>query len=233
MTRVKVCGVTNAGELGLCVEAGASALGFVVEYPQEVPWNLTRHQALELMHQVPPFVSRVIVVGGDPQSVIPVIELLRPHSVQLHGNEPLAVTAELVAQVHALGATAIKALRFSVETGECALPGDSPLEAAARLLETGVDAVLIDSYSSARAAGTGHSVDFRMARSIRDALRLPVILAGGLNADNVRQAIAAVAPYAVDVISGVEDASGRKDPAKVRAFIAAVAGAGAPAGSDH
>jgi len=91
-----------------------------------------------------------------------------------------------------------------------------------------VDAVLVDSYSSARPAGTGHSVDFRMARAIRDALHLPVILAGGLNADNVRQAIAAVAPYAVDVISGVEDASGRKDPAKVRAFIAAVAGALAP-----
>lgn len=222
MTRVKICGVTRVGEIELCVQAGAAALGFVVEYPLEVPWNLSRHAAEALLRRVPPFVSRVLVVGGDPNVVIAVTKQLRPHAVQLHGSEPLTITSELVVAIHALGATAIKALRFSVETGKCESAGDGPLDAANRILETGVDALLLDSVSSKRPAGTGQSIDWSTARAIRDAVAVPVILAGGLHVGNVRQATAAVDPYAVDVISGVEDSSGRKDPEKVRAFVAAV-----------
>lgn len=221
MTRVKICGVTSAGEIRLCVAAGAAALGFVVEYPLPVPWNLDRERAQELMRGAPPFVSRVIVVGGDPETVLPAAELLRPHAVQLHASEPLAVTAELVSQIHRLGIPVIKALRFFAETGECNSPGQTPLDAAARIVETGVDALLLDSVSAARPAGTGRSIDWTIARAIRDSVGVPVILAGGLHAGNVRDAVAAVAPYAVDVITGVEDAAGRKDPEKVRAFIGA------------
>jgi phosphoribosylanthranilate isomerase len=87
---------------------------------------------------------------------------------------------------------------------------------------TGADALVLDSVSEARPAGTGSSVDWSLARKIRESLRVPVILAGGLNAGNVAQAVMAVLPYGVDVISGVEDASGRKVPEKIRAFIEAV-----------
>ncbi len=229
MTRVKICGVMSEEEIELCAAAGAAALGFVVEYPLEVPWNLERRAAEALMRHVPPFVSRVIVVGGDPRTVSDLTEQLRPHAVQLHGSEPLTVTAELVTRIHALGATVIKALRFSVETGSCSLPGLDPLAAAARIVETGVDALVLDSVSSIRPAGTGKSIDWSVARAIRDAVRVPVILAGGLNVGNVRQAVAGVLPYAVDVISGVEDASGRKDPAKVREFVAVATGSGTSA----
>jgi phosphoribosylanthranilate isomerase len=222
MTRVKICGVTSTDEIRLCVEAGASALGFVVEYPLPVPWNMQRLAAQELMRHTPPLVTRVVVVGGAPETVIPVTELLRPHAVQLHGNEPLDVTAELVVRIHALGAAVIKALRFSTETGECDSSGHEPLLAAQRIVDVGVDALLLDSVSANRPAGTGRSIDWTMARMIRDGVRVPVILAGGLHPGNVGQAVSAVAPYAVDVISGVEDSLGRKDPGKVRAFVEAV-----------
>ncbi len=88
--------------------------------------------------------------------------------------------------------------------------------------DAGVDALVLDSVSGVRPAGTGRTIDWGVARRIRDSLRLPVILAGGLHAGNVGRAIAAVDPYGIDVISGVEHPVGRKDPEKVRAFMGAV-----------
>ena len=222
MTRIKICGVTSEEEIRICVAPGAHALGFVVEYPIDVPWNLERQRAKDLMAAVPPFVSRVIVVGDDPRRVIDCTKLLKPHAVQLHGNEPLVVTKELVVAIHRLGAQVLKPLRFSVETGKCRSECEDPVEAARLIEMTGADALVLDSVSEARPAGTGSSVDWSLARKIRESLRMPVILAGGLNTGNVAQAVMAVLPYGVDVISGVEDASGRKVPEKIRAFIEAV-----------
>lgn len=223
MTRVKVCGMTNIEDIGLCASAGAHALGFVVEYPIDVPWNLDRQAAEELMREVPPFVAKVIVVGDDPQRIIGLTDILSPHAVQLHGNEPLAVTEKLVSELKSKkGVQVIKALRFSVETGKCFSEVEDPLEAGRMLEDAGVDALVLDSVSSARPAGTGKAFDWRVARKIRDQLSLPVILAGGLNSGNVRQAIAAVNPYGVDVISGVENPVRKKDPEKLKAFFKAI-----------
>ena len=230
--RIKVCGLTREEDIRLCVSAGVHALGFVVEYPVDVPWNLDRAGALALMRAVPPFVSRVIVVGGDPGTVVALTSLLKPHAVQLHGDEPLSVTAGLVAPIRACGAQVIKALRFSAETGRCLNAGDDPLEAACRIREAGVDAIVLDSVGETRPAGTGRTVDWRVARGIRDGAGLPVILAGGLNAGNVGRAIDAVDPYGVDVISGVEESAGQKDPVRFRAFIVAARGS-RPARSPH
>ncbi len=222
MTRIKICGMTREEDIHLCAAAGAHALGFVVEYPIDVPWNLDRRTARELMSCVPPFVSRVIVVGDDPVTVTALTEFLKPHAVQLHGSEPIAVTATLVKAVHGLGAQVIKALRISIATGKCASPCENPLDAARMIEETGIDGLVLDSVSDVRPAGTGQSIDWGMARKIRDAVRAPVILAGGLHAGNIGEALAAVRPYGVDVISGVENPVGRKDPGKVKAFMQAV-----------
>ncbi|HET58136.1 MAG TPA: phosphoribosylanthranilate isomerase [Deltaproteobacteria bacterium] len=225
MTRVKICGMRTGEEVRLCVEAGAHALGFVTEYPADVPWNLDRDEAMRLMDLVPPFVYRVIVVGGDPDTVLSLAEYLKPQAVQLHGNEPPAVTRDIIAELSVMRIPAIKALRFSVETGRCLGTDLDPLEAGKLFESAGADALLLDSVSEKRVAGTGHSIDWTMARTIRDGLRIPVILAGGLHAGNVARAVTAVRPYAVDVISGVENPNGDKDPRKVRDFIAAAASA--------
>lgn len=222
MTRVKVCGITTEEDIRLCVDAGVDALGFVVEYPIDVPWNLDRQQARILMHHMPPFVSRVIVVGDDPQTVITLADLLRPHAVQLHGKESLSLTAELVTALHARRISVVKALRISIETGKCTNAGENPLDAAGLIEDAGVDALLLDSVTEGRPAGTGRTIDWGIARHIRKMVKLPLILAGGLQAENVGEAIATVHPFAVDVISGVENPVGRKDPEKIQAFITAV-----------
>lgn len=223
MTRVKICGITHAEDIRLCVASGAAAIGFVVEYPADVPWNLDRRRAAALLRCTPPFVARVIVVGDDPSTVIGLTERLKPHAVQLHGNEAIEVTAALVSEIHAVGAQVLKPLRFSVETGQCRAACTDPLEAARLIEQAGVDALVLDSVSETRPAGTGRRIDWRLARRIRDHVRLPIILAGGLDADNVGQAVTAVRPFGVDVISGVEDPVGRKNPAKIMAFFEAVA----------
>ena len=222
MTRCKICGLMREEDIALCVTAGADAVGFVVDYPLPVPWNLERRQAAVLMRLVPPFVTRVIVVGDEPETVLALTDFLHPHVVQLHGSEPLELTAQLTAAIQKRGVQVIKALRFATETGECHPGGGDPIAAARTLAAIGVDALLLDSVSAGRPAGTGRSIDWGRARSIRAAVSIPVILAGGLHAGNVGAAIVAVAPFAVDVISGVEEPVGRKDPAKVRAFVAAV-----------
>ncbi len=222
MTRIKICGLTNVEDIRLCVTAGAHALGFVVEYPIPVPWNLDRQKARDLMDRVPPLVSRVIVVGGDPRIVVELAEFLKPHVVQLHGNEPVSVTKNIVGALKMLGVQVIKALRFSVQTGKCSSACEDPLDAARLIADAGADALVLDSFSEARPAGTGQSIDWAIARNIRETAGLPVVLAGGLNSGNVGQAVATVRPYGVDVISGVENPVGKKDPDKVRAFIEAV-----------
>ncbi len=224
MTRIKVCGMTNEEDIRLCAAAGVHALGFVVEYPIDVPWNLDRRRARELMRTVPPFVSRVIVVGDDPATVVELAEFLKPHAVQLHGSEPLSVTVDLVPALKDLGVQVIKALRISVATGKCSSPCENPLEAARLIAETGVDALVLDSVSDVMPAGTGQSIEWTMARKIRESVPLPIILAGGLHSANVAQALAAVNPYGVDVISGVENPVGKKIPEKVRAFVETVSG---------
>lgn len=224
-TRIKICGLTTPEDVRLCVAAGVHALGFVVEYPVDVPWNLDRETAAELVRAVPPFVSRVIVVGDHVDTVVELTRLLRPHAVQLHGNEPIATTAVLVAAIHELGAQVIKPLRFAAETGECRSDDPDPFAAARMIEQAGADALVLDSVSNARPAGTGQTIDWTLARAIRDRVNLPLILAGGLSAGNVGEAVAAVNPYGVDVISGVEEPVARKDPAKVRAFVEAVGAA--------
>lgn len=225
VTWAKICGICHAADVQTCVEAGADALGFVVDYPADVPWNLSVDTAATLMAAVPPGVERVAVVGDDPHQVLGIAEALRPDLVQLHADESPATTARLVEALHARGIRVAKALRFDVDSG--ALPSrhdlpDSPVEAARRYVAVGVDVVLVDSVSAHRPAGTGHTVDLTMARMIREQLDVPVVLAGGLRADNVAAAVATVGPFGVDVISGVEGPVGRKDPARVRAFLAAV-----------
>ncbi len=225
MTWAKICGLCHADDVELCADAGVDALGFVVDYPADVPWNLSVRQAAELMRLVPPGIERVAVVGDDAAQVLSIADALHPDLVQLHADEEPTTTELIVRELHERGIRVAKALRFEVATGRLLsrhqLP-DSAVAAARLFEETGADVLLLDSVSATRPAGTGQTVDLRVAREIRDAVNLPVVLAGGLRAENVAAAIDAVEPFGVDVISGVEGPAGRKVPERVRAFLAAV-----------
>jgi phosphoribosylanthranilate isomerase len=219
VTRVKICGITSEEDAALCAEAGADALGFVVEYPLPVPWILDRARAAELMRTVPPFVTRVAVVGGDADTILAIAEATAADVVQLHLDEDDATVTAVRDGLAGTGTRIVKALRIDAERAATAAAGWTAL--ARGFLDAGADAILLDSKTSSRPAGTGKTVDWSLAQEVTAALAAPVILAGGLTPENVVSAIEAVGPYGVDVISSVEDASNRKSPERVRAFVAA------------
>jgi phosphoribosylanthranilate isomerase len=219
VTRVKLCGLTAEADVALCADAGADALGFVVEYPLPVPWTLDRRRAAELMRGVPPFATRVAVVGGDAATLLGIAEATEPDVLQLHLDEDEATVTAVKEGVAGTGTRIVKAIR--IPAGETS-PAAELLAAARRFLDAGADAILLDSKTAARAAGTGIPVDWTLAGEVAAGLGAPLVLAGGLTPENVAGAIETVRPHAVDVISAVEDAEHRKVPERVRAFVAVV-----------
>jgi phosphoribosylanthranilate isomerase len=227
MVRVKICGNTNAEQVAWCVASGADCVGFVVEYPVPVPWNLSREQAVGLLSLVPPMVTRAVVTGGEPEKVLTIARYLLPHLVQLHTDNTLEETTKIARELAPLGIGLIRALRIDVATGKASGEIPDPVRAALALQDAGVAGILLDARTQNMPAGTGVRIDWEMALGVRRALSAPLILAGGLTPGNVRSAVEQVRPYAVDVISGVEVSRTVKSPELVREFVRQAKGAAA------
>jgi phosphoribosylanthranilate isomerase len=215
--RVKICGTCTEADLDASVAAGADALGFVVEYPDPVPWNLTRDRALTLMARVPPFVSTVLVTTGSPADVADLVSATMPDVVQLHGDESptdvdrtVSALPDSVATLAAVGVDVDQPLRRQRATiGEFAA--------------SSADGIVLDAEATdRRGGGTGRTVPWERASRLVASASVPVVLAGGLTPENVAEAVETVSPYAVDVISGVERERGSKSPEKLRRFVHAV-----------
>jgi phosphoribosylanthranilate isomerase len=205
--KVKICGITRKKDLITSVNAGADALGFVVNAPSS-PRSLTMEKAGKLMRQTPIFIDKVAVtVPNSLDILIRVYERLKPSSIQIHGSAQLngvAIREKLggVNLIRAISVNSNKAIRNAVEVSKS------------------FDAVLVDSFTRGKHGGTGVVHDWRLSKSIRQAIKpKPLILAGGLKPENVIDAIRLVQPYAVDVSSGVESRPGVKDPRKVYEFV--------------
>jgi phosphoribosylanthranilate isomerase len=198
MVRVKVCGMTNAEDALAAVELGADALGFVFA---PSPRQVTRQQVADIVAKLPPFVCKVgVFVDSSLQEVTETLQSCGLDLAQLHGSE----SAEFC---QALFPGVIKAFRVKDESVLDLLPRYKAI------------AYLLDSYHEVLKGGTGQSFNWGIARKARQYGR--VVLSGGLNPENVRQAITEVRPFAVDVSSGVESRPGVKDHAKLRAFLEA------------
>lgn len=195
--RVKVCGITTVEDALNAISCGADALGFV--FYAKSPRYITPLQAATIITKLPPFVSIVgLFVNESPSCIRTIIEQCGLDVVQLHGDE----TPD---QCKYDGVKVIKALR--IRSAQC-LDGLKDYPVSALLLDAWVDGVY---------GGTGKLGCWDLAA--KAAQQFPVILAGGLNAENVAAAITAVCPYAVDVSSGVELSPGRKDSQQVQTFI--------------
>jgi len=222
MTRVKICGLQTEADIALCVRAGADALGFVTEYPLPVPWNLDRIDARKLIAAAPPFVTTVAVVGGSVETILQIAETVKPHFLQLHGDETKEEIEHICSTLADTGIKVIKALRIDVDTGKARFAVEDPLEAAAVLAATGISGIAVDSKTANRPAGTGVPLDWRIVEKISSSVSIPLILAGGLTIQNVTEAIERVRPYGVDIISGVETAPGIKDENRAIQFVQTV-----------
>ncbi len=203
VVKVKVCGITNLEDAQAAVEAGADALGFVCyrKSPRFVDAEVIR----AIVSELPPFVLPVGVFVNEEQKVVrDLLDRCGLVLAQLHGDETAAYC-------ESLGRPVLKAIRLQSRSDFLALA-----EFKGRALVRGI---LVDAFSDAAYGGTGHRVDWNLAAEASQLGR--VILAGGLTPENVGEAIKIVRPYGVDVSSGVEANPGRKDHAKVRAFIKA------------
>lgn len=200
MIRVKICGVTSARDAVLAAELGASAIGLVF-WPGS-PRCVDAARAREIVAALPPFVGAVGVFVDQVDAAAQMARAVGLSAVQFHGDEPATTYRDFPFRV----IKAVTVRDASAREAAAAVPADA--------------AVLLDAHDRVKRGGTGRVIDWSIAAQI--ARLRPVILSGGLSADNVADAIAAVNPYAIDVSSSVESAPGRKDPAKLRALFAAL-----------
>jgi phosphoribosylanthranilate isomerase len=210
--RVQIAGVSSLEECLALERAGADALGFTVRLPDGVHDGLTETRARSIVAALPPFISTVAITYVDnAQETADLCRFLGVSSVQLHGEFPTRELEMLRAAMPHL-----KIIRPVLVTGE-------PAIGEARALERRADAIILDTYDPAtgRRGATGKTHDWQLSRRIVEAVRVPVILAGGLTPANVAEAIRTVGPWGVDVHTGVEDADGTRNLRKMREFIAA------------
>ena len=202
MVRVKICGITNLEDALMAAELGADALGFIF-HPRS-PRYVAPDAARQIIAGLPPFVLTVgVFVDEEAQTVRDLAARVGLDWVQLHGQESPEYC-------RSLGRRVIKGFRIQDEKSFKSL---AAYQGAAQ-------AFLLDTYKKGQVGGTGATFDWRLAREAKK--YGPVILAGGLTPENVAEAIRIAQPAAVDVASGVEAAPGKKDPAKLRAFFAAI-----------
>ena len=199
-TRVKICGITRREDAESAIEMGADALGFVFYEPS--PRNISIERAIEICDFVPPFVTIVgLFVNAEVNIISDIINKVRIDLLQFHGDEDQKFCSQF-------NKSWIKAIRVNKK----------------------IDMKQIEDFKNSKGfllvafipdlpGGTGQSFDWDL---IPTELARKSILAGGLTADNVEEAIDKVCPYAVDVSGGVESSPGIKDPSKISEFMKAV-----------
>ena len=205
--RVKICGLTRKEDLEAAATAGADAVGFVVGVASS-PRNLSLTEAKKLIRQVPPFVKSVLVtVPSTLEELAMAFEKLNPDAIQIHREN-----------LHAAASVRLKIpntlLIVAVNTNLA-----NALDVVSKASKI-FDSVLLDSFADGRYGGTGIVHDWELSKRLKQAIHpKPLILAGGLNPDNVAEAVRTVEPYAVDVSSGVERQPGVKDKLKMIEFV--------------
>ncbi len=199
MIKVKICGITNIEDAMYAVEYGADALGFV--FYNRSPRHVTEKVAKQIISHLPPFILTVgVFVNESVENISKIVKKCDIDIVQLHGDEGPGFCKKVRKRV-------IKAVRIkNVESLK-----------TLSLYKNKINALLLDSFNEEVYGGTGNRFDWSLAKKAKKHGK--IILAGGLNIENVSKAVKLVKPYAVDVSSGVEAGPGKKDKKKVKKFI--------------
>jgi phosphoribosylanthranilate isomerase len=217
MTWVKICGTTNLEDALVAVEAGADAVGFV--FYEKSPRCVTVETAREIVEKLPAGVEKVgVFVDLQSERIREIVLNAGLTAVQLHGKLSMeSLWKDQRTVVECVGVAKIIPMVY----GDALKDGGFFISQRAH---ESIFAILLDSRSNGAAGGTGVTFDWEATRDMVQAMSLtvPVIVAGGLTALNVGDAMKMFQPFGVDVASGVEARPGKKDPGKVRAFVRAV-----------
>lgn len=206
-TWIKICGTTCIEDALASIEAGTDALGFVFAASKR---QVSAEQAATVTAQLPSHIARIGVFNNDSVAHLSqTIQRAGLNAVQLHGDESPAFIAELRENLPGRQLRVIKTVlvdeNFNVRFTQVCRNYD------------GIDSILLDS-----GAGSGKQFDWEKAKQLLEGSHKNLIVAGGLCAENVGEAIRKFSPWGVDVVSGVEREPGRKDPEKLKAFVSAV-----------
>ena len=211
MFRIKICGLTSVEDTQAVVAAGADALG--LNFYEKSSRFVAAQVAEQIVASIPSTVAKVgVFVNASEKYIRNQVENLQLNYVQLHGDEPPAFLLALA------NLKLIKAFRVGPEGIACVDKYLSECQQLGRL----PNAILLDAFSRTAYGGTGQTIDWNAVCDLRKSwATMPIILAGGLNPENVEQAILAAQPTAVDTASGVESSPGVKDHSKIAAFVMA------------
>lgn len=211
MVRVKICGIMNVEDALAAISCGADAVGFLVGQVQySTGVFITPEQTAKIIAVLPPFCSTVLVTHlAEPEQVVSAARIANVSTVQLHGNASAEQALRIKQQL-----PFIKIYKAIHVLDENAIP-------EAQRYVGAVDGIVLDTVikDTGQIGGTGKTHDWRISRKVVRAVPLPVILAGGLNPENVTEAIQTVRPFAVDVNSGVSSRDGSKIHQQVKEFI--------------
>jgi phosphoribosylanthranilate isomerase len=197
MVKIKICGITSLDDALAAVDFGADALGF--NFYKKSPRYIEPQRAAEIVAQLPPFVVPVgIFVNEREERIREIVSLACLQGIQLHGDE----TPEFCQR---FGSRVIKAFQIKNK------------ESLKHMSHYRVSAYLLDSYREGMRGGTGETFDWHLAVVAKTFGR--IVLAGGLNPNNVAEAVKLVQPYGIDVAGGVEREKGLKDHVKLKTFI--------------
>lgn len=199
-TKIKICGITNIEDAQAAVEFGADALGFI--FYKKSKRYIDPQVAAKIISSLPPFLAKVgVFVNQSMEEIAQIREAAGINAAQLHGDE----APEFVSSI---SFETIKAIRVKDETD------------LDKVAQYSAQAILFDTYSDKQYGGTGKSFDWGILKDFSHTKH--IILSGGLNPENVLDAVTIVRPYAVDVSSGVEAQPGKKDHTKIKKFIEAI-----------
>jgi len=216
LVKVKICGITNEEDIAY-ISKKVHAVGVIVDVPVKTPRKISLDKAIELKKYVAPFTSLVtVLMPNSIEEVLEIYNALKPNAIQLHGFESLDFVKELnkLKNTGELNAHIIKVIH---------IPKDEEIDFktllnTAKEYEKYVEAILVDTkIESIKLEGKTHN--WAVSKKLRESLEKPLILAGGLNKDNVLEAIKTVKPYAIDVSSSLEAYGGKKDLKKVDEFL--------------
>jgi len=226
MTWIKICGITNLADALTAVDAGADALGFV--FYEKSPRNVTPETVREIAARLPSTIEKVGVFVLDAAADV----MEKAESSGLTAVQLQIRATPGAAHISSQPLTAVasgKRVKFYLAVPAMWFGGNGTVEAnlesfVALRPERTFDTVFLDAATPDLAGGTGKTFDWENASRVVEEMKktLKIVVAGGLTSDNVTEAIRILTPWGVDVASGVEAAPGKKDPAKVRAFVQAV-----------
>ncbi len=218
---LKICGVMDQAGVDICNEHLVDIIGFVVEYPIDVPWNISRNQAKALIGGVK--TKSCVVTGGSFEKVLGIARELRPNLLQLHYTETLKETDRIAAALHELGIRMIRSVPVNTALRKQMFGAQSFMETIHLLDSSQTDYILIDSRDAENAASGGKGLSFTQEEkeAIGNSSK-QIILGGGITEKNAGRMSLEYLPDYIDIMTGSEDAPGKKSEQKIRRIVESI-----------